>query len=144
VTVERLYQIGEVADQVGLSLRTVRHYEEVGLVIPVARSQGGFRLYDRSAISRLRLIKQLKPLDFSLDDMRDVLQLRDTLNDPGSGSRERLFSIERLRMYGALAQERCKVLAEQLAAASAVAATLQEEADRAESAALRPSNDDAR
>lgn len=38
-------QIGEVAERIGLSLRTIRYYEEVGLVVPSVRSQGGFRLY---------------------------------------------------------------------------------------------------
>ena len=40
---ERMHQIGEVADVVGLSLRTIRHYEEVGLVPPSGRTAGGFR-----------------------------------------------------------------------------------------------------
>ena len=55
-------QIGEVADQVGLSLRTIRFYEEAGLVIPSARSVGGFRLYSETDLDRLQLIKRMKPL----------------------------------------------------------------------------------
>lgn len=41
----RLLQIGEVAEAIGLSLRTVRYYEQMGLISPERRSQGGFRLY---------------------------------------------------------------------------------------------------
>ncbi|MDP9021544.1 MAG: MerR family DNA-binding transcriptional regulator, partial [Actinomycetota bacterium] len=50
------HQIGEVADRVGLSLRTVRYYEEVGLIEPSDRTAGGFRLYTDDDISRLELI----------------------------------------------------------------------------------------
>lgn len=39
----RLTQIGEAAERVGLSIRTIRHYHEVGLIVPAARSEGGFR-----------------------------------------------------------------------------------------------------
>jgi hypothetical protein len=65
-----LRQIGDVANLVGLSLRSVRHYEDAGLVLPAARTTGGFRLYDDEAIARLRLIMQMKPLGFSLEEMR--------------------------------------------------------------------------
>lgn len=67
--------IGEVADQVGLSLRTVRYYEEVGLIEPVERSPGGFRIYDHQAVERLTIIRDLKPLGFSLDDIRAIVEL---------------------------------------------------------------------
>ena len=43
-----LLQIGQVAERTGLSLRTIRFYEENGLVIPTARSEGGFRLYSEN------------------------------------------------------------------------------------------------
>ncbi|MFE6489944.1 MerR family transcriptional regulator, partial [Streptomyces sp. NPDC057757] len=46
-------QIGEVATRTELSLRTIRHYEETGLVMPSARSQGGFRLYTEADVARL-------------------------------------------------------------------------------------------
>ncbi len=46
-------RIGEVADRVGLSLRTIRHYDEIGLVVPSDRSAGGFRLYTEADVVRL-------------------------------------------------------------------------------------------
>ena len=46
-------QIGEAAERVGLSIRTIRHYEEVGLIVPSARSGGGFRLYTEPDLARL-------------------------------------------------------------------------------------------
>ena len=50
-------QIGEVAARVGLSLRTIRHYDGIGLVMPSERSVGGFRLYSEADVQRLSLIK---------------------------------------------------------------------------------------
>lgn len=76
-----LLQIGDVAERTGLSLRTIRHYEEVGLLVPADRSPGGFRLYTDSAVTRLLVIKQMKPLEFTLDQMRDVLETLDALDD---------------------------------------------------------------
>jgi DNA-binding transcriptional MerR regulator len=46
-----MMQIGEAAERVGLSLRTIRHWDEVGLVVPSARSNGGFRLYTEADIA---------------------------------------------------------------------------------------------
>lgn len=70
-----LFQIGEVADQVGLSLRTVRYYEEVELVIPSARTEGGFRLYSEEDVQRLLLVRGMKPFGLSLDEMRELVDL---------------------------------------------------------------------
>lgn len=71
-----LHQIGVVAESVGLSLRTIRHYEEVGLVVPSGRSHGGFRLYTDDDIDRLVQVKVMKPFGFSLDEIGEVLELR--------------------------------------------------------------------
>jgi DNA-binding transcriptional MerR regulator len=78
---QRTYQIGEVTDRVGLSLRTVRYYEEVGLVAPSDRTAGGFRLYTEVDIERLIMAKELKPLGFSLDEVRTVLDLVTTAEE---------------------------------------------------------------
>ena len=81
---QNLLQIGEVADRVGLSLRTVRYYEEVGLLTPTARSEGGFRLYGEDQVERLALIKQMKPIGTSLEEMRTMLDARSTLSGDGT------------------------------------------------------------
>lgn len=70
-----LFQIGEAAERTGLSLRTVRYYEEVGLTVPSQRSEGGFRLYCEDDVQRLLLVKRMKPLGLSLDEMRELLDL---------------------------------------------------------------------
>lgn len=85
------HQIGTVADQVGLSLRTIRYYEEIGLVTPSGRTDGGFRLYTDSDIDRLRLVKALKPVGMSLETMEELLSRADTLaacTDSGTGVKE--------------------------------------------------------
>ena len=55
-------QIGEVAERTELSLRTLRHYDEIGLLQPSARSEGGFRLYTDDDVDRLLVIRRMKPL----------------------------------------------------------------------------------
>jgi DNA-binding transcriptional MerR regulator len=110
------YQIGYVADRVGLSLRTVRYYEEVGLVEPSGRTEGGFRLYTDDDIARLELVKQLKPLDFSLEELRELLDVRDRLERDDLSDDERTGLVERLAGYVQVAEQRCEQLREQLAA----------------------------
>jgi DNA-binding transcriptional MerR regulator len=131
------YQIGEVAERLGLSLRTVRYYEEVGLVAPAERSPGGFRLYDDDAVDRLALIKQMKPLEFSLEETRELLELRERLGDAALSGEERAELVERLAMFTAAAEERCDRLAEHLARAEAFAETLRREIRRAKAAERR-------
>jgi MerR family transcriptional regulator, copper efflux regulator len=75
-------QIGEVAARTELSIKTIRHYDEVGLVTPSARSAGGFRLYTTEDVDRLLAIRRMKPLGFTLDEMGELLTALDTLRDP--------------------------------------------------------------
>lgn len=121
-------QIGEVAARTGLSLRTIRYYEEVGLVPPSARSTGGFRLYAESDVARLELVMQMKPLDFSLDDMRDLLEVVDAL-EQGPSAAERTGLLERLAVIHAAAEERVATLRRRLGVAEAFAAGLGERLD---------------
>lgn len=78
-------KVGEVAAQTGLSVRTLRHYDELGMVTPSGYTPGGFRLYKPADVERLLLIDRMKPLGFSLDQIRDVLQAVDTLSEPTAG-----------------------------------------------------------
>jgi len=130
VAPDDMRQIGEVAEVVGLSLRTIRHYEEVGVVPPSGRTQGGFRLYTDADIERLRLVKHMKPLDFSLDDMRDLLGLRDRLAADDLDEDEERAVRERIGMYATAARTRCERLQEQLETAQAMAELLEADASR--------------
>jgi DNA-binding transcriptional MerR regulator len=116
-----LVQIGQVADRTGLSLRTIRFYEENGLVIPTARSEGGFRLYSDDEVARLETIKRMKPLGFSLEEMQQVLTL---LADLESCTGDRAQLIDRLQMFHAAAIARVAALREELAVAEGFAETL--------------------
>lgn len=71
--------IGALAERTGMSLRTLRHYDETGLLKPSGRSEGGFRLYTDDDLARLLVIRRMKPLGFSLDEMADLLEVVDQL-----------------------------------------------------------------
>ncbi|MFE2212881.1 MerR family transcriptional regulator [Streptomyces canus] len=124
-------QIGEVATRTELSLRTIRHYEDTGLVIPSARSQGGFRLYTESDVARLMVIRRMKPLGFTLDEMRALLEATDRL-DTGEElpPEEREELLDRIRGFEQAAQQRGEDLRTQLARAEEFAATLAERLTR--------------
>lgn len=81
----RTMHIGELAERTGLSLRTIRHYDEVGLLPATGRTEGGFRVYAENDVERLTLIKQMKPLGFSLDEMAEILDILSAL-ESGSAS----------------------------------------------------------
>ena len=115
---QELHQIGAVAKAVGLSLRTIRYYEEVEVVPPSGRTSGGFRLYTDEDVERLRLVKQMKPLDFTLEEMRDLLQ---TLDAARSAEVDDGEIDERLTMYALAAEARCEKLRDQLEAGEALA-----------------------
>ncbi len=83
----RPMQIGELAERTGLSIRTLRHYDEIGLLRPSARSEGGFRLYTADDESRLLLIRRMKPLGYSLEQMAELLSVVDGLDaDPAAAA----------------------------------------------------------
>ncbi len=65
--------IGELAERTGLSLRTLRHWDEVGLVRASGRSEGGFRLYTADDEQRVVLIMRMKPYGFSLDELAELV-----------------------------------------------------------------------
>jgi DNA-binding transcriptional MerR regulator len=71
----RLLRIQEVAEEVGLTARAIRYYEEQGLLEPAGRSEGDYRLYDQSDVERLRFIRGLRDdAGFSLAHIRQLLE----------------------------------------------------------------------
>jgi DNA-binding transcriptional MerR regulator len=121
---ERHMQIGEVAERTSLSLRTIRYYEEVGLVLPSARSQGRFRLYTENDVERLTLVKRMKPLEFSLEEMRDLLDVVDALASPDLSASRRKALLGKLALYRDIADSRVEGLRNQLDSAESFAAGL--------------------
>jgi DNA-binding transcriptional MerR regulator len=105
----QLLRIQEAAAEAGLTARSVRYYEEMGLLRPAARSESDYRLYDESDVERLRFIKALRDdAGFSLAEIAQLLEdevarerghaAYHATTDPGERKRilvERLASYER-------------------------------------------------
>lgn len=68
-----LLKVGELAKRCGLTVRTLHHYDTIGLLTPSARSDSGYRLYNRNDIARLHQIQALRRFGLSLADIGDVL-----------------------------------------------------------------------
>ncbi|CAN5425418.1 MerR family transcriptional regulator [soil metagenome] len=105
-------QIGEVATRTELSIKTIRHYDDVGLVTPSARSTGGFRLYTTEDVDRLLAIRRMKPLGFTLDEMGELLTALDTLSDPMADKAQAMAYLAECHTR---AREACAKLTKQLA-----------------------------
>ena len=74
-------QIGEVAERTGVTQRTLRFYEEKGLLMPATRMEGGFRLYSEDDIQRVEQIKQLQTLlGFSLAEIKEMVEAKEIEN----------------------------------------------------------------
>lgn len=126
---ESQMQIGEVAERTGLSLRTIRYYGEVELVTPSSRTEGGFRLYTDADVAKLELIKQMKPLGYSIEEMREVFDILAELEaGPTAPSREALTA--RLITFRNAATAGRDKLAARLAAAESFIELLDQHVDR--------------
>jgi DNA-binding transcriptional MerR regulator len=79
--------IGEVSARTELSLRSLRHWDEVGLLRPSARTEGGFRLYTEADVEKILVIRRMKPLGFSLDEMSAAMRDLEALADPAATDR---------------------------------------------------------
>lgn len=67
------YSIKELADIAGISKRTLRHYDQIGLLIPNRNDENGYRVYDETAVLRLQQILFFRELDFGLADIQAIL-----------------------------------------------------------------------
>ena len=94
---ESLLQVGDLARASGKTVRAIHHYEEVGLLRPHARSKGRYRLYDQSAIARVRWIGKLHDLGLSLSQIQEMVQLWETApSAPGAMGRIRGIYAQKL------------------------------------------------
>ncbi|MDJ0337869.1 MerR family transcriptional regulator [Cryobacterium sp. PH31-O1] len=119
--------IGELAGKTGLSLRTIRHYDEVGLLKPTGRTDGGFRLYTQNDYSRLMLIRRMKPLGFPLEEMTALLRVIDTLSRTSSTGAADPGVRRELNAFITEAENRRGKLQEQLAMADEFLTLLREQ-----------------
>lgn len=114
----QLMHIGAVADRTELSLRTLRHYDEIGLVNPSERSEGGFRLYSEHDVERILLIRRMKPLDFTLEQMRELLDITHEVARPDAPleARQKLREIETIAIERRSALEKKVAMADEFLA----------------------------
>ncbi len=71
-----LYRIGDITKQLGVSADTLRYYEKFGLLINIARTPSGIRQYDDKDISRIKFIKRAQRMNFSLEEIKNLLHMR--------------------------------------------------------------------
>ncbi|NUP07078.1 MAG: MerR family transcriptional regulator [Polyangiaceae bacterium] len=100
---ERLLQVGELARASGKTVRAIHLYEELGLLKPDARSKGRFRLYDPSAVARVRWISKLHDLGMSLAEIQKVAETWGTAPTPARAMAE-VRSIYRAKLAETRAQ----------------------------------------
>lgn len=70
-------RIGEVGRRLDLNPKTIRYYEEIGLLPKPERTEGGFRTYTPEGVERIDFIRRARALDLSLDEIREMLSFRD-------------------------------------------------------------------
>lgn len=69
-------KIGEVAARSGLTVKTIRFYCDEGLIQPISRSDGGYRLFDEGVFAELTLIRTLRAMEIPISDVRQILEAR--------------------------------------------------------------------
>lgn len=78
ITPETLLKIGEVSAKSGLSIKTIRYYEDLGLLAPlVTRTESGYRLFNDAIFNRLAFIKRSQSLGLSLQEIQEILAIHD-------------------------------------------------------------------
>lgn len=116
---EELLQIGEFAKLADTNLRTLRYYEELGLIRPAHRSEGKFRFYSKDQLKRIAAIKRLQGLGLALKEIQEIMvptageklgamdHMRESLDKQIALVGERLQSLQ--REYDELKQARLKL-----------------------------------
>jgi DNA-binding transcriptional MerR regulator len=77
-----MYRIGEISELSGVPAKTIRYYEEIGLIPPAERTANTYRVYTEVDVDRLRFIRNARALDFSLQDIEEILAFRDREEPP--------------------------------------------------------------
>ncbi|MEO1067017.1 MAG: Cu(I)-responsive transcriptional regulator [Pseudomonadota bacterium] len=92
-------RIGDVAKAADLSVKTVRYYADIGLVMPSGRSASGYRLYDDAELKKLIFVRRARSFGFSVDECRELLSLYEdrsrSSRDVKKLAQQRIVEIER-------------------------------------------------
>jgi len=78
---EKFIQIGELAKKTRVTPRTIKHYEEKGLLKPFKKTQGGFRLYQNDKVKLVERIRQLKNAGFSLREVKEMEEINGIMEE---------------------------------------------------------------
>ncbi len=98
-------KVGELARRTGLTIRTLHHYDEIGLLKPSRHSEAGYRLYTAGDVARLQQVLSLRQLGFTLEEVRDCL------DRPGFSPLKTIrLQIGRLREQVQMQRELCEKL----------------------------------
>ncbi len=79
-----MLQINDLSIRTGVPRKTIRYYEQIGLLSPAQRAANGYRIYDEINVERLRFIRRARALDFTLQEIAQILATRDR-NEPPCG-----------------------------------------------------------
>lgn len=77
-----LLKIGDIAHQTGVSVGTLRYYETLKLLYPVERGENSYRYYSEETVQQVQFIKKAQSLGFSLEEIRQILDVRDRGEPP--------------------------------------------------------------
>jgi DNA-binding transcriptional MerR regulator len=119
-------RIGELGERVGVNPKTIRYYEDLGLISPPDRDPSGYRAYRKEAVARLRFIRAAQSIGLTLGEIREVLSFRDRGEAPCSH-------------VAALIERHAHDLAERIAALESMRADLDRLAKKARTAQPRES-----
>lgn len=108
------YTIGEVARSSGVSVRTLHHYDAIGLLVPAGRSVAGYRLYSEADLGRLRHVLFYRELGFGLDQIAEILADPDAHTDDHLRRQHRLLRERQARTGALLAAIEREIEARQL------------------------------
>lgn len=111
--------IGEVSEELGINRKTIRYYEEIDLIPEADRNDSGYRVYEEEDLERLQFILRAKTLEFSLDDIAEIIDFRERGEAP-------------CRYVADLIQEKITEVDEKIAALHRLRSELEQLAEQAE------------
>jgi DNA-binding transcriptional MerR regulator len=79
-----MYSIGQLSQRTGVATETIRYYERIALLSRPQRAENGYRQYDHTDVERLQFIRRSRSLDFTLDEIREILAFRERYEPPCS------------------------------------------------------------
>jgi DNA-binding transcriptional MerR regulator len=133
---EPLLQIGEVADRTGVTQRTLRFYEERGLLKPPTRMEGGFRLYSEDDVARVTQIRRLQELlGLTLAEIKDMVEaeeVKEELRATYDPNRPLGQRIERVQKRIEVTRRQVDIVTTKLAAMGEMQKDLEEKLERAQ------------